>query len=104
MIAHAFDKNSWFDKTNRYDVITCKNVPTHKREHPAQKPIKLLTKLIIATCPPKGIVLDPFVGSGSTLLAAKYTERSAIGYDANEEFVRIAKQSLGQPSLVKAVL
>jgi len=99
MISHAFNKDSWFDKSQRQDVITCKNVPSAKRQHPAQKPIKLLMKLIIATCPKHGVVLDPFAGSGAILLAAKYAERSAIGYDANPYFVKIANENLGQPDL-----
>jgi len=101
MILHAFNTDSWFDLSQRQDVITCKNVPAQEREHPAQKPIELLMKLIIATCPKQGIVLDPFMGSGSTLLAAKYTERSAIGYDANETFVEIANRNLGQQILTE---
>jgi len=99
MILHAFNTDSWFDMAQRQDVLTCHNVPSNKREHPAQKPIELLMKLIIATCPKNGLVLDPFMGSGSTLLAAKYCERSALGFDANESFVEIANKNLGQPQL-----
>ena len=100
MITHAFNTHSWFDMSQRQDVLTCRNVPSTKREHPAQKPIELLMKLIIATCPKYGLVLDPFVGSGAILLAAKYADRSAIGYEANSHFVEIAKTNLGQPELI----
>ena len=103
MILHAFNTDSWFDLSQRQDVLTCKNVPSMEREHPAQKPIELLMKLIIATCPKKGTILDPFIGSGSTLLAAKYTDRSAIGFDANDTYVEMANRNLGQPQLLESV-
>jgi len=99
MILHAFNTDSWFDMSQRQDVLECKNVPSTEREHPAQKPIELLMKLIFATCPRYGVVLDPFVGSGSIILAAKYSERSGLGFEANPTFVELAQKNLGQPNL-----
>lgn len=52
--------------------------------HPTQKPVDLLELLIRYSCPPGGVVLDPFVGSGSTLIAAVNTGRKAIGIDASK--------------------
>ena len=94
MILHCFNTDSWFDPSQRQDVITNTNVPSNQRLHPAQKPIDLLMKLIIATCPPNGTILDPYCGSGSTLLAAKHLNRKGIGIDANPDFIEIAKTRL----------
>ena len=52
------------------DVIQCRSVAMDDREHLAQKPVKLLAKLIGKTTPKGGVVLDPFAGSGSTAVAA----------------------------------
>lgn len=49
--------------------------------HPTQKPISVLTPLIESFCPPRGIVMDPFAGSGSTCVAARSVGRSFIGME-----------------------
>ena len=55
--------------------------------HIAQKPVKLLKALIELTTLPDHIVLDPFCGSGSTLIAAKSTGRHYIGFDNDSDSV-----------------
>ena len=62
--------------------------------HLAQKPIKLLQALIELTTKKGQLVLDPFCGSGSTLVAAKTTARKYIGFDNSEECVEEAKKRL----------
>ena len=63
-------------------------------EHPAQKPEKLIAKLILASCPPNGIVLDPFLGSGTTSVAAKKLGRRYVGIEINEEYCCWAEKRL----------
>jgi site-specific DNA-methyltransferase (adenine-specific) len=55
-------------------------------DHPTQKPEKLIAKLIMASCPENGIVLDPFLGSGTTSVVAKKLSRKYIGIEINEEY------------------
>lgn len=64
--------------------------------HPTQKPLQLLQALIELTTQEGQIVLDPFCGSGSTLLAAKSTNRRYIGFETNAEYVRVAEERLKQ--------
>ena len=71
------------------------NEPGH---HVAQKPIKLLEALIVLTTLEDQLVLDPFCGSGSTLVAAKQTGRRFIGFDNNAECVRVAEHRLANSS------
>ena len=62
--------------------------------HIAQKPVRLLRALIELTTIEGQIVLDPFCGSGSTLVAAKSIGRRYIGFDNNQDCVRIARERL----------
>jgi len=63
-------------------------------EHPAQKPEKLIAKLILASCAPDGIVLDPFLGSGTSSVAAKKLGRAYVGIEMNEEYCCLAEKRL----------
>lgn len=62
--------------------------------HIAQKPVKLLQALIELTTKEGQVVLDPFCGSGSTLVAAKTTNRHYIGFDIDADSVAIARERL----------
>jgi len=63
-------------------------------DHPTQKPEKLIAKLILASCPENGIVLDPFLGSGTTSVVAKKLGRQYIGIEINEEYCCWAEKRL----------
>ena len=62
--------------------------------HPTQKPVRLMQELIELTTQPGQLVLDPFCGSGSTLVAARNTGRQFMGMEMSEEYARIAEQRL----------
>lgn len=67
--------------------------------HPSPKPIRLMTWLVANTTPEGGTVLDPFVGSGTTLLAAKSLGRKSIGIEIEERYCEIAAQRCAQEVL-----
>ena len=60
-----------------------------------QKPLKLLERIILASSEEHDIVLDPFCGSGTTLIAAKQLERMYIGIDINPKAIDISNTRLG---------
>lgn len=62
--------------------------------HPTVKPIKLMQYLITLITPPGGVVLDPFAGSGSTLVAAKLLGFEFIGIELDPEYVEIGRKRL----------
>jgi site-specific DNA-methyltransferase (adenine-specific) len=62
--------------------------------HPTVKPIKLMTYLCRLTTPSNGILLEPFMGSGSTGIAAKQEGFDFIGIEMNEEYLEIATQRI----------
>ena len=62
--------------------------------HPTQKPEKLLAKLILASSNPGDIVLDPFLGSGSTSVTAKKLNRRYVGIEVNPQYCVWAEKRL----------
>jgi site-specific DNA-methyltransferase (adenine-specific) len=71
-----------------------------RAEHPTQKPLGIVRPLIEYSCPPDGIVLDPFMGSGTTLRAAKDLGRKAIGIEIEERYCEIAAKRMAQAVLL----
>jgi len=65
-----------------------------RNTHPTVKPLALMEYLIKLITPPGGIVLDPFAGSGSTLVAAKRLGIQAVGIEIEEASVNLAKRRL----------
>lgn len=91
---------TWVDDGYRYalSVITERNL-NGRGLHPTEKPISVLTPLIEYGCPPGGMVLDPFAGSGSTLEAARLSGRRAVGIEADERYAEKAALRLAQAPL-----
>lgn len=76
-------------------VWTFPAVPARKIGHPAPFPEELPSRLIHMFTFKGDVVLDPFVGSGTTCLAARQTGRRYVGYDTSEEYIRMARQRIG---------
>jgi site-specific DNA-methyltransferase (adenine-specific) len=64
----------------------------HRKAHFAPYPEDLCKIPIIATCPPNGIVLDPFCGTGTTMLVASELGRKSVGIDLAEEYIAAAEK------------
>jgi DNA modification methylase len=69
------------------------------REHTTQKPEQLMAHLVSLFTDPGETILDPFMGSGTTLVAAKRLGRKAIGIELNEKYCEIAARRLAQGAL-----
>lgn len=65
-----------------------------QRYHPTQKPLKLITRLILASSNKGDIVLDPFAGCGSTQLSCMATGREYIGIEINEDYHKMALERI----------
>jgi SOS regulatory protein LexA len=78
------------------DVWSDINFYKEKRYHPTQKPLQLIERLIKASSDEGMVVLDPFVGAGSTALACSNLNRNYIGIDLDEKYVKISKERIAQ--------
>ncbi|MCQ3815056.1 MAG: site-specific DNA-methyltransferase [Acidimicrobiia bacterium] len=72
--------------------------------YPTQKPIELLKRIVSLVTDPGDIVLDPFCGSGTTLIAAKLLARGAIGIDISSEAVQLTRQRMQEPIVTDSKL
>lgn len=77
-----------------------KNVSEEKTEHPCQIPLELMKTIIAISTNEGDTILDPFAGSGTTILAAKALGRSAIGIEVDEKYVTLARERLAQDRLL----
>jgi len=67
-----------------------------KDVHPAVFPISLATRIIEQFSHAGELILDPFVGTGTTLVAAQDLDRNAIGFDINEDYIELAKSRISR--------
>lgn len=94
-------RSTWTDGGNRL-MRSVQRVPNMWRRgaiHPTEKPLAILAPLIAYACPPGGLVLDPFSGSGSTLDAARQSGRRAVGIEGREDYCEAAARRLDQFTL-----
>ncbi|MDJ0342217.1 site-specific DNA-methyltransferase [Streptomyces sp. H10-C2] len=90
----------YIDDGSRLARSVVKVANMHGRSlHPTEKPIGILDPLIRYACPPGGLVLDPFAGSGSTLDAARQAGRRAIGIEGHEPYAEAAALRLSHATL-----
>jgi site-specific DNA-methyltransferase (adenine-specific) len=75
------------------------NRTARANHHPTVKPIELMRHLVRLVTPPGGLILDPFVGSGTTALAASEEGFRCIGVDAEAEYLEIAVGRLGPTAI-----
>lgn len=79
------------------NVYQC--APVDEKEHIAEKPVEVL-RWIVQTVPANALILDPFMGSGTTLRAAKDLGRKAIGIEIEERYCEIAAKRMAQGVLL----
>lgn len=70
---------------------------THKQtDHPTEKPLEIIRRMVEVSSNPREIVLDPFMGSGTTAVAAVQTGRHYIGFDTSSAYVRMARERIAR--------
>ena len=82
-----------------WDYMMCGDKNPLKRKHPATFPDQIPLDFITCFCPPGGIVLDPFMGSGSTAVVALQLGRHYLGFEISEEYAALAQQRIAAAKL-----
>ena len=79
----------------------CKISSQHKEgtKHPTQKPIKFLKRFVETFAEEGDLVLDPFIGSGTTAVACVELNRNFLGFEINKEYIGMANKRLSQQSI-----
>jgi site-specific DNA-methyltransferase (adenine-specific) len=57
-----------------------------RMEHPTQKPLDIVNRIILASCPENGVVLDPFMGSGTSAISAILNNKNYTGFELNPQY------------------
>lgn len=70
-----------------------------REDHPTQKPMELIERMVKASCPEGGTVLDPFAGSGTTLDVCRRINRYPIGFEINPTYCEIIENRMRQGAL-----
>lgn len=93
-VVHGFSKGRLFggykDKSS-FSIINCGN---KKTIHPNEKPVGLIQKLIISGSQEGDVVIDPFLGSGTTAIACERLNRKWIGIEKEEKYCEIAAKRI----------
>ena len=82
-----------------WEYMTAGDGTRLKHQHPATFPDKLPYDFIQCFCPPNGVVLDPFIGSGTTALAAIELTRNYIGIDISKEYCDLARKRIEKEAI-----
>ncbi|MHA1492005.1 MAG: DNA methyltransferase [Promethearchaeota archaeon] len=80
-----------------WDIV--KTPEERKLNHPAMFPLELCNRLIKIFTKPGEVVLDPFSGSGSTLISAKNNKRKAIGFEIKKDYIKLLKERIKQKNI-----
>jgi site-specific DNA-methyltransferase (adenine-specific) len=91
-----FEGSKWlemgYNPKDVWSVSRLHRQHTERVDHPTQKPLEIIERMVLASCPPGGTVLDPFMGSGTTAVACARQGRHFLGYEINADYCEIARQ------------
>src|SRR3989344_1658452 len=91
-------RSQWKNPTDVWYIQMVSGNYPERTSHPAQYPEELIERIVKVASKEGDIILDPFIGSGTTARVAKDLNRKFIGYDSNREYIKICEERLKQSS------
>ncbi|MES2934874.1 MAG: site-specific DNA-methyltransferase [Pseudomonadota bacterium] len=86
-----------FNPKDVWSVARLHKEHAERADHPTQKPLAIIERMLKASCPVGGIVLDPFMGSGTTAVAAQRCGRRFVGFELNPDYCKTIAARLAAP-------
>ena len=83
-----------YNPKDLWSVARLHRIHSEREDHPTQKPLEIIERMILASCPKNGIVLDPFGGTGTTAEACVKNDRNYILYELNKEYFKIIQNRI----------
>ncbi len=84
-----------------WSVSRLHSIHAERERHPTQKPLEIIERMVKASCPPGGVVLDPFSGSGTTPAACLLNGRNYIAFEINPEYCLIIRERIARLNSVQ---
>lgn len=75
-----------YNPKDLWSVSRLHRIHAEREDHPTQKPLEIIGRMVRASCPENGIVIDPFAGTGTTAIACLQNNRRFITYELNSEY------------------
>jgi site-specific DNA-methyltransferase (adenine-specific) len=91
-----------YNPKDLWSVSRLHRIHPERTDHPTQKPLEIVERMVKASCPANGVILDPFMGSGTTAVAAKRWGRNFVGYELNSEYCNIIARRLASTETLPA--
>ena len=63
-----------------------------REDHPTQKPLEIIERMVKSSCPENGVVLDPFAGSGTTIEACLKNNRRCVAFEINHDYCEMMEE------------
>ena len=86
------EKHIFYGNGKQHNSVWEIDKPLSSKEHPTMKPIELMAECILNSSKGDDIVLDPFLGSGSTLIACEQTDRICYGMELDPKYVDVIRK------------
>ena len=80
-----------FNPKDLWSISRLHRQDAERENHPTQKPLAIIERMLLASSPPGGLVLDPFMGSGTAAAAAAAHGRRFVGFELNSDYFAIAR-------------
>lgn len=87
-----------YNPKDLWSVSRLHRIHAEREDHPTQKPLEIVERMVRASCPENGIVLDPFAGTGTTAIACLLNKRRYITYELNPEYYEMILKRIKRKS------